>query len=193
MVDERDGLLDAALTEHDGGLQPVDGGQQQFGLDERVQIGGHVPLALSPADELGGLGVAPSGICSCTCADVPVLRISSALTRSSWRVPKQYWTSRIGTAASAATFRSVTSSSPFVLARRQTAAAMCRRRCSWSTRLGTGPPLIRAIRLVVDHSNTGVVGWVPGGFPAQLGAFVVAAVLGLVVAGRANTRWKSMS
>jgi hypothetical protein len=59
--------------------------------------------------------------------------------------------------------------------------------------LGHGPPLIRAIRLVVDHSNTGVVGWVPGGFPAQLGAFVVAAVLGLVVAGRANTRWKSMS
>jgi hypothetical protein len=50
-----------------------------------------------------------------------------------------------------------------------------------------------AIRLVVDHSNTGLVSWVPGGFPAQLAAFVIAAVIGLVVAGWANTRWKSMS
>jgi hypothetical protein len=50
-----------------------------------------------------------------------------------------------------------------------------------------------AIRIVVDHSHAGLASWVPGGFPAQLAAFVVAAVIGLVVAGWANTRWKSMS
>jgi hypothetical protein len=53
--------------------------------------------------------------------------------------------------------------------------------------------VIGTIVLVVDHAHAGLASWVPGGFPAQLAAFVVAAVIGLVVAGWANTRWKSMS
>jgi hypothetical protein len=46
-----------------------------------------------------------------------------------------------------------------------------------------------AIRLVVDHGNTGLVSWVPGGFPAQLAALVAAGVVGLLAAGWAHTRW----
>jgi len=49
-----------------------------------------------------------------------------------------------------------------------------------------------AIRIVIDHSHSGLASWVPGGFPAQLAALVIAAVVGLVVAGWAHTRWKSM-
>ena len=50
-----------------------------------------------------------------------------------------------------------------------------------------------AIRIVIDHSHAGLASWVPGGFPAQLAAFVVATVIGLVVGGWANTRWRGMS
>jgi hypothetical protein len=49
-----------------------------------------------------------------------------------------------------------------------------------------------AIRIVLDHSYSGFASWVPGGFPAQLAAFVFAAVLGLVTAGWAHRRWNRM-
>jgi hypothetical protein len=49
-----------------------------------------------------------------------------------------------------------------------------------------------AIRIVIDHAHTGLASWVPGGFPAQLAAFVIVAVVGLLVAGWAHTRWTRM-
>jgi hypothetical protein len=39
------------------------------------------------------------------------------------------------------------------------------------------------IRLLSDHGNSGLMGWVPGGFSAQLIAYAVLAVAGLVLAG----------
>lgn len=47
-----------------------------------------------------------------------------------------------------------------------------------------------AIRIIIDHTNTWLVDWVPGGFPAQLAAYVIAALVGLIVGGWANTREK---
>jgi hypothetical protein len=40
------------------------------------------------------------------------------------------------------------------------------------------------IRLLVDHEEAGVPEWLPGGFPAQLGCFVVLAVVGATTAAR---------
>lgn len=37
------------------------------------------------------------------------------------------------------------------------------------------------IRLVIDHANTGLLGWLPGGFAAQLVCYVVIATLGVAL------------
>ncbi|GIE88206.1 hypothetical protein [Actinoplanes regularis] len=46
------------------------------------------------------------------------------------------------------------------------------------------------IRLLLDHDNAGILGWVPGGFPAHLACYVVMAVVGgaLAARGGADTR-----
>ncbi|GAA0266271.1 hypothetical protein GCM10009539_61320 [Cryptosporangium japonicum] len=36
-----------------------------------------------------------------------------------------------------------------------------------------------AIRLVVDHDDAGLLGWVPGGFWVRLACYLVAVVVGL--------------
>ncbi|WP_029373851.1 hypothetical protein [Mycobacterium sp. UM_WWY] len=38
------------------------------------------------------------------------------------------------------------------------------------------------IRLVADHANVGVLGWLPGGFAAQLACYVALAALGVALA-----------
>lgn len=40
-----------------------------------------------------------------------------------------------------------------------------------------------AIRLLVDHDNAGLLGWVPGGFAAQLSCYAVMTALGVLLAG----------
>jgi hypothetical protein len=46
------------------------------------------------------------------------------------------------------------------------------------------------IRLLVHHDDAGVLGWLPGGFAAQLSCFVVVTLAGLALAaaGGANAR-----
>lgn len=39
-----------------------------------------------------------------------------------------------------------------------------------------------AIRLLADHDNSGLLGWLPGGFPFQLVAYVVLAGVGVPLA-----------
>ncbi|MER5746549.1 hypothetical protein [Streptomyces sp. NPDC002225] len=48
-----------------------------------------------------------------------------------------------------------------------------------------------AIRLLVDHDNTGLLGRLPGGFAACLTVYVLAAVVGAVVAGWAHGEAKA--
>jgi membrane protein implicated in regulation of membrane protease activity len=45
-----------------------------------------------------------------------------------------------------------------------------------------------AIRLLVDHDDAGLLGWVPGGFGVQLAGFLVAALIGAVLARRGSAR-----
>ncbi|MCW2916584.1 MAG: hypothetical protein JWN52_4652 [Actinomycetia bacterium] len=45
-------------------------------------------------------------------------------------------------------------------------------------------------RLLFDHGNTGLVDWVPGGFWAHLIASVIIAVVGVLLAGWADTQRK---
>lgn len=45
-----------------------------------------------------------------------------------------------------------------------------------------------AIRLLVDHSNSGLLDWVPGGFAAQLACYLAAAIGGTLLAGWAGKR-----
>ncbi|MET7402019.1 hypothetical protein ABZS66_51910 [Dactylosporangium sp. NPDC005572] len=46
------------------------------------------------------------------------------------------------------------------------------------------------IRLLADHDNAGVLQWLPGGFPTQLGCFVLMTLIGAALAavGGANVR-----
>jgi hypothetical protein len=45
-----------------------------------------------------------------------------------------------------------------------------------------------AIRILIDHDNAGLLGWLPGGFGVHLAAYVVLAVAGLLLAGQAKGR-----
>ncbi|MFI9814956.1 hypothetical protein [Saccharothrix variisporea] len=48
-----------------------------------------------------------------------------------------------------------------------------------------------AIRLLVDHSNTGLLSWLPGGFPAVLAVYLVAVVAGAALAWWSHDRAKA--
>ncbi|MDR2279647.1 MAG: hypothetical protein LBE07_02195 [Gordonia sp. (in: high G+C Gram-positive bacteria)] len=39
-----------------------------------------------------------------------------------------------------------------------------------------------AIRMVVNHENAGLLGWVPGGFVAQIAVYIAAAAVGAAMA-----------
>ncbi|MET9293670.1 hypothetical protein [Streptomyces sp. NPDC003077] len=49
-----------------------------------------------------------------------------------------------------------------------------------------------AIRLLVDHDNTGLLGWFPGGFPAVLTAYIVVTVIGALTAGWSHDQAKAL-
>ncbi|MCO4695736.1 hypothetical protein LRR80_01787 [Streptomyces sp. RO-S4] len=49
-----------------------------------------------------------------------------------------------------------------------------------------------AIRLLVDHDNTGLLAWLPGGFAAGVTVHFVAVAVGAVVAGWAHSRAKEV-
>ena len=44
------------------------------------------------------------------------------------------------------------------------------------------------IRLLADHDNAGLFGWLPGGFAVRLLAFVLVAVVGAMLARRGKKR-----
>ncbi|MCD9143432.1 hypothetical protein [Streptomyces albireticuli] len=46
------------------------------------------------------------------------------------------------------------------------------------------------IRLLIDHDNGGLLGWVPGGFAVRLACYVVAGAAGALLAGWAEGRAK---
>ncbi|MGW2224046.1 hypothetical protein [Streptomyces formicae] len=48
-----------------------------------------------------------------------------------------------------------------------------------------------AIRQLVDHDNVGLLGWLPGGFAASITVYVLAVVIGAIIAGRANDARKA--
>jgi len=48
------------------------------------------------------------------------------------------------------------------------------------------------IRLLVDHENAGILGWLPGGFTAQLIGYVLATAVGIWLAAR-NTPSRAKS
>ncbi|NUQ97009.1 MAG: hypothetical protein HOY79_10735 [Streptomyces sp.] len=48
-----------------------------------------------------------------------------------------------------------------------------------------------AIRQLVHHHDTGLLGWLPGGFTAALITHLLTAVIGTVVAARANAAGKA--
>lgn len=48
-----------------------------------------------------------------------------------------------------------------------------------------------AIRQLVDHADSGLLGRLPGGFAAGITVHVVAVVIGAIVAGRARGRAKA--
>jgi hypothetical protein len=47
-----------------------------------------------------------------------------------------------------------------------------------------------AIRLLADHDNAGLLGWLPGGFPVWLACYAVAAVAGALLASRGSKQAK---
>jgi hypothetical protein len=44
------------------------------------------------------------------------------------------------------------------------------------------------VRQLVDHDNAGLLGWLPGGFGAQLAGHIVLVVAGLLLAGWGGRR-----
>ncbi|MEU6154537.1 hypothetical protein ABZ816_31560 [Actinosynnema sp. NPDC047251] len=49
-----------------------------------------------------------------------------------------------------------------------------------------------AVRLLLDHADSGLLGWVPGGFGAQLAGYLVATAAGAVLAGWAHDKAKAL-
>ncbi|GAB3805132.1 hypothetical protein GCM10028798_26420 [Humibacter antri] len=45
-----------------------------------------------------------------------------------------------------------------------------------------------AIRLMVNHADAGVLGWLPGGFAVWLACYLAAVVVGVLFAGWAGKR-----
>lgn len=48
-----------------------------------------------------------------------------------------------------------------------------------------------AIRQLVDHDNAGLLGWLPGGFAASITVYVLAVVIGAIIAGQAHNARKA--
>jgi hypothetical protein len=48
-----------------------------------------------------------------------------------------------------------------------------------------------AIRLLIDHSDTGLLTWLPGGFPAALAVYLATALGGATLAGWGYDRAKA--
>lgn len=46
------------------------------------------------------------------------------------------------------------------------------------------------IRLLVNHGNSGLLGWVPGGFAVWLSCYAVIVVIGVLLASWGSTRAK---
>ncbi|GAA4202267.1 hypothetical protein [Actinocatenispora rupis] len=46
------------------------------------------------------------------------------------------------------------------------------------------------IRLLADHANAGLLGWLPGGFPVRLACYAVVAAVGVLLAGWGSVRAK---
>ncbi|WP_157521693.1 hypothetical protein [Herbidospora cretacea] len=40
-----------------------------------------------------------------------------------------------------------------------------------------------AIRMLVDHDDAGLLGWLPGGFAARIAVYVVITIAGIALAG----------
>ncbi|MEU6034058.1 hypothetical protein ABZ801_01475 [Actinomadura sp. NPDC047616] len=47
-----------------------------------------------------------------------------------------------------------------------------------------------AIRLLADHDNAGLLGWLPGGFAAWLACYLVATVAGVLLAAWGSAKAK---
>jgi len=48
-----------------------------------------------------------------------------------------------------------------------------------------------AIRLLVDHDNAGLLGWLPGGFAGRLSGYLVMTVAGLLLAAWGSKKDKT--
>ncbi|WP_228973121.1 hypothetical protein [Streptomyces sp. DH12] len=48
-----------------------------------------------------------------------------------------------------------------------------------------------AIRQLADHDNAGLLGWLPGGFAVSITVYVLAVVIGAVIAGRSHNARKA--
>jgi hypothetical protein len=51
-----------------------------------------------------------------------------------------------------------------------------------------GPGGTGGIRLLVDHDNAGILQWLPGGFAAQLGCFLIMVLVGATIATRSSAK-----
>ena len=49
-----------------------------------------------------------------------------------------------------------------------------------------------AIRLLVDHADTGLLGWLPGGFPVLLTSYVVVVAVGVAVTAWAHRKARAL-
>ncbi|MGP9022187.1 hypothetical protein ACT1U9_27785 [Streptomyces sp. BR1] len=49
-----------------------------------------------------------------------------------------------------------------------------------------------AFRILVNHDNTGLLGWVPGGFPGRLLAHLALVAVGVLIGGYAHSRAKAL-
>ncbi|MGG2459485.1 hypothetical protein ACO0M4_06615 [Streptomyces sp. RGM 3693] len=49
-----------------------------------------------------------------------------------------------------------------------------------------------AVRLLIDHGNTGLLGWLGGGFPVVLAGYLAVVAAGVLLAGWSHTRAKAL-
>ncbi|MEV0259593.1 hypothetical protein AB0H82_35775 [Streptomyces sp. NPDC050732] len=49
-----------------------------------------------------------------------------------------------------------------------------------------------AIRLLMDHDNSGLLGWLPGGFTVLIIVYVALTAVGVLLAGRSHARAKEL-
>ncbi|MFF2811327.1 hypothetical protein ACFVT2_29960 [Streptomyces sp. NPDC058000] len=49
-----------------------------------------------------------------------------------------------------------------------------------------------AVRMLIDHGNTGLLGWLGGGFPVLLTGYLAVVVAGVLLAGWSHTRAKAL-